>query len=350
MSQTSQGTADLPVGLARELARDPASVRRASAKQLMSLYTGQGPRYAQWQVRRDRDEQGQYLADPSLRDAVHTALALERPLLVTGEPGTGKTALAWSIASELGLGPPLCFYTRSDNHATDLLYHFDHVLRFYEAQTHKDRASQPDPYLHFAALGRAIIEGDAETAAAATWRARFAGSEVDPGPGRRVVLIDEIDKAPRDFPNDLLDEIDRMAFRVKEIPGLEFRAQYRPIVIITNNSERQLPDAFLRRCVFHWIKFPSPDELRAILRQRIGHEVSEPLLDACSKHFQALRAMGERNQIEKSPATAELEAWVRVLMMAGIPAERVEKSDLGSLPHISALLKTQRDLAAVRAA
>jgi MoxR-like ATPase len=333
----------------RDRALDPQNVRWASAKQLMSLYTGQGPKHADWHVRREPEEQGHYLADPSLRDAVHTALALERPLLVTGEPGTGKTALAWSIASELGLGPPLCFYTRSDNHATDLLYHFDHVLRFYEAQTHQARAGQPDNYLHFSALGRAIIEGDTQTPAAAAWRARLAASDRDPGPGRRVVLIDEIDKAPRDFPNDLLDEIDRMAFRVKEIPGLEFHAHYRPIIVITNNSERQLPDAFLRRCVFHWIKFPSPDELRAILRQRLGRDVSEALLSACTRHFQSLRGMGERNQIEKSPATAELEAWVRVLRMAGIPAEQIDKSPLADLPHVSALIKTQRDLAAVRA-
>jgi MoxR-like ATPase len=345
MKPTPENTAQL----GRDLPQDQTSVRRASAKRLMSLYTGNGPRDAAWQVRREPHEQGQYLADPSLRDAVHTALALERALLVTGEPGTGKTALAWSIASELGLGSPLCFYTRSDNHATDLLYHFDHVLRFYEAQTHKERASQPDHYLHFSALGRAILEGDAETPAAATWRARFAQGDRDPGAGRRVVLIDEIDKAPRDFPNDLLDEIDRMAFRVKEIPGLEFRATYRPIIVITNNSERQLPDAFLRRCVFHWIKFPKPDELRAILRQRIGRDVSESLLDACTKHFQTLRGMGERNQIEKSPATAELEAWVRVLMMAGVSAERIQGSELSALPHISALLKTQRDLATVQA-
>ena len=318
--------------------------RTLDAKGLLPLYTGKGT-VPPGCTPVSRKESGRYLADERLRDAVRTAIALERPLLVTGEPGTGKTALAWSLASELGLLAPLCFFTRSDSHATDILYSFDHVLRFYEAQTHSPRAVDPANYLHLAAFGQAIVEGDAESPRAQEWRIR-AGSDGDPG--RRVVLIDEIDKAPRDFPNDLLDEIDRMQFRVKEIPGLEFHATYRPLIVISNNSERQLPDAFLRRCVFHYIEFPKEAELRNILAERIGNDIPKALLDGCIKHFHTLREMGKRNELDKAPATAELESWVRVLMMAGVPSERVAHSELRELPHLAALLKTQRDLERVR--
>ena len=142
----------------------------------------------------NRGETGRYLADPKLVTAVNTALAVEQPLLVTGEPGTGKTMLAWSIATELGLGPVLEFHTRSDNQARDTLYDFDYLLRFYHAQTRDARAENLESYIRWQALGEAIR------------------SETP-----RVVLIDEVDKAPRDFPNDLLDELDRMEFRVPEL-------------------------------------------------------------------------------------------------------------------------------------
>lgn len=320
--------------------------RTLPASKLFSLYTGRGQVPAGC-APVSRGEPGSYLADDRLREAVRTAIALERPLLVTGEPGTGKTALAWSIASELGLGEPLCFFTRSDSHATDLLYSFDHVLRFYEAQTQNPRAAEPRHYLQPAALGHALIEGDAESSEAAEWRRRLGG---DGSAGRRVVLVDEIDKAPRDFPNDLLDEIDRMQFRVKEIPGLEFRATYKPLVVISNNSERQLPDAFLRRCVFHYIEFPKEDQLRQVLGQRLQLDPAAALIEGCIKHFRVLREMGRRNELEKTPATAELEAWVRVLRLAGVPADAIARSELAELPHLSALLKTQRDLQTVRPA
>ena len=319
-------------------------VRTLEASGLLPLYTGKGTVPPGCQPL-SRNERGSYLADDRLRDAVRTAIALERPLLVTGEPGTGKTALAWSLASELGLGPPLCFFTRSDSHANDILYSFDHVLRFYEAQTHNSRAVDPRNYLQFAALGQAILEADTESPEAAEWRNRLGG---DAAAGRRGVLIDEVDKAPRDFPNDLLDEIDRMEFRIKEIPGLAFRARYRPLIVITNNSERQLPDAFLRRCVFHFIEFPQEEQLRTILKERIGANISAQLVDGCLQHFRRLREMGERKELDKPPATAELESWLRVLLMAGVPAEVIKNSELRELPHLAALLKTQRDLERVR--
>ena len=163
-----------------------------------------------------RGERGRYLADPKLVTAVNTAIAVGQPLLVTGEPGTGKTMLAWSIASELGLGSVLEFHTRSDNQARDALYDFDYLLRFYHAQTRDARAEQLESYIRWQALGEAIR-----------------------APSQRVVLIDEIDKAPRDFPNDLLDELDRMEFKVPEL-ALTCKAAHRPVVVITSNSERQL--------------------------------------------------------------------------------------------------------------
>lgn len=292
------------------------------AKELFKLYTGTGtppPGYSPV----TRGEHGRYLADKDLASAVQTAIALERPLLVTGEPGTGKTLLAWSVASELGLGEVLDFHTRSEHQAKDALYSFDHVRRFYDAQTQQTTAADPSHYVKLNALGEAIA------------------SQV-----RRVVLIDEIDKAPRDFPNDLLDEIDRMEFTVVETRQ-KYTARYRPIVIITSNSERQLPEPFLRRCVFHSIGFPTREQLIRILNQRIAEELSEPMIDAALARFLELRALGDRGELEKKPATDELIAWVRVLLLAGVDAEKVRTSNLGTMPYVGALAKTQLDLKAL---
>ncbi len=326
------------------------NLRTLAATELFAHYRGDG-HAPDGNLPLTRDvERGVYLADEGLRDAVRTAVALEKPLLVTGEPGTGKTTLAWSVASELGLGEVLTFHTRSDHKGVDLLYAFDHIGRFFDAQTHKERALDPSQYVRFAALGRAILEADETSQHASAWRQRYVQEckMQDLGPGRRVVLVDEIDKAPRDFPNDLLDEFDRMAFSVREHPELTFRAAYRPIVIITSNSERQLPDPFLRRCVFHHIEFPSQERLLSILHQRISPTLPSDLIQAAVNKFLELRKLGEHKVLEKRPATAELEAWVRMLLLSQVSAQEIAQSPLGKLKHVGALIKTTSDRRALQ--
>jgi MoxR-like ATPase len=266
-----------------------------------------------------RGEQGRYLADPKLATAVNTALAVEQPILVTGEPGTGKTMLAWSIANELGLGPVLEFHTRSDNQARDVLYDFDYLLRFYHAQTRDARAENLESYIRWKALGEAIRS-----------------------PAPRVVLIDEIDKAPRDFPNDLLDELDRMEFRVPEL-GLTCTASFRPVVVVTSNSERQLPDAFLRRCIFHRIEFPTGERLQAILRERLGHlNLAQGLVEIAARRFEQVRRVPG---LEKKPSTAEFIAWVRVLHASGVEPSALAALGTSELPFVGALVKSEQDTA-----
>jgi MoxR-like ATPase len=266
-------------------------------------------------------EEGCYLASPDLVAAVNTMLAVEQPLLVTGEAGTGKTVLAYSIAAELGLGEVLVFTVRSDHQGRDLLYEFDNLQRFYDAQVEYPRARDRANYLRLGPLGDAL-QGEA----------------------RRVVLIDEIDKAPRDFPNDLLDVLDRMELRIPEI-GLHARAQQRPVVVITSNRESQLPDPFLRRCVFHHIEFPDDALLRRILDERLGHlHLAAELRERVVAKFTALRQV---EGLQKRPATGEMLTWARVLHRAGVTPQELEV-DLGSLPYLGSLLKTREDLERVR--
>ncbi|HEU4889189.1 MAG TPA: MoxR family ATPase [Thermoanaerobaculia bacterium] len=265
-----------------------------------------------------RDEAGTYIANRKLITAVNTALLVEKPLLVTGESGSGKTMLAWSVASELGLLPVLEFHTRSDHRARDLLFIVDNMRRFYDAQAgHKVAEEFSDRYISWQPLGVAITSEK-----------------------RHVVLIDEIDKAPRDFPNDLLDEIDAMKFTVPELKKV-FASEVRPIVIITSNNERQLPDPFLRRCVFHRIEPPSTKVLGLILKERYGAELPEVLMTAAVAQYERLRE--DELRLEKKPATGELIVWVRTLIQARVDPERLGKSKLAKLPFLETMIKNASD-------
>jgi MoxR-like ATPase len=252
-----------------------------------------------------------YLPDPGLVDAVNVALMLRQPLLVTGEPGTGKSQLAASVAYQLGLDPPLPLETKSTTIARDLFYTFDNIGRFRAAQT-AGAPSDPRLFISYNALGLAIVLANEEAMVSHALPPGF----VHGGRRRAVVLIDEIDKAPRDFPNDILNEIERLYFRIPELGGLSLSAdaEFRPVVIMTSNSEKSLPDAFLRRCIFYAIPFPDEVRLEQIMLSRLSGRIAagQPLLRDAIDFFVSLRedeiAMGKR------PGTAELLNWLAALL------------------------------------
>jgi MoxR-like ATPase len=256
-----------------------------------------------------------YHAEDGLRDAVNTALLLDQPLLLTGEPGTGKTQLAEKLTLELGL-QLFKFETKSTSVAQDIFYTFDHVARFQAAQINTDADNlNALRFIDFGALGKAVVQSLAPERA----RKLFIAEQLPlwyRGPNRAVVLIDEIDKAPSDFPNDVLNEIERHYFRIREVQGgLEVNADpgKRPIVVITSNSEKQLPEAFLRRCVFYHLQPISPDRLREITLRRLGglQVAPGPLLEDALKLFFDLRAPGF--DLRKRPSTAEFLSFVAAL-------------------------------------
>jgi MoxR-like ATPase len=290
-----------------------------SALSRQSLYVGDGTtcreRGAEWPELLDRvhliNPKG-YIADEGLADAVNVALTLQQPLLLTGEPGTGKTQLASSVAFELGLPEPLKFHTKSSTAVRDLFYSYDALRHFHDSQFSKSERSASD-YVQYSSLGLAILLAMDPAEADPHLPAELRGR----GPTRSVVLIDEIDKAPRDVPNDMLNELEDMAFTVAET-GESFQADpgLRPAVIITSNSEKALPEAFLRRCVFYHLPFPDAERLRRIARSRLtfnGH-FSDAMLDDAIEHFQDIRGLNLR----KPPATAELLEWINVLQYHGI--------------------------------
>jgi MoxR-like ATPase len=253
-----------------------------------------------------------YIASEELRHAVNVAVALARPLLVRGEPGTGKTLLAENLAAALHL-PLIRWHVKSTTKARDGLYVYDTVARLHDSRF-GDAGNVRDiaRYIKLGPLGEALA----------------AASRV-------VLLIDEIDKADLEFPNDLLHELDAMRFRIEET-GREIAAAERPIVVITSNNEKELPDAFLRRCVFHYIQFPSRELMAEIVR--VHHpDITDRVLDNALEVFFGLRATPK---LRKKPSTSELIDWICALKKAGVDLARVS----GGIPFLGTLLKTEQDV------
>ncbi len=256
-----------------------------------------------------------YIASGPLVDAVNCAVALERPLLIKGEPGTGKTLLATHVAEGLGM-PMLSWHIKSTSKAADGLYVYDTVQRLNDSRFGGGDVSDIRHYIKLGPLGRA-----------------FAAAE------RHVLLIDEIDKADLEFPNDLLRELDEMRFTVIETSE-EMVAHERPVVVITSNNEKELPDAFLRRCIFHFIEFPDAALMRKIVA--VHHpNLDAALLDQVLIKFYWLR---EQNELRKKPSTSELIDWISALLRAGVTRDKLE----AHIPFIGALLKKEQDADALQ--
>ncbi len=258
-----------------------------------------------------------YIATDDLRVAVNAAIALERPLLVKGEPGTGKTELARQIAADLGMRL-IEWSVKSTTRAQQGLYDYDAVGRLRDSQLGDARVRDIGHYIRRGKL----------------WEAFAADEKV-------VLLIDEIDKADIEFPNDLLQELDRMEFHVYETDET-VRARHRPVVVITSNNEKELPDAFLRRCFFHFIRFPDAETLARIVEVHFPG-VKRTLLAEALRQFYALR---ETPGLKKRPSTSEALDWIRLLTAEDLDAEDLRADPRSALPRLhGALLKNEQDVA-----
>jgi len=255
-----------------------------------------------------------YILSDALREIVNAAIVLQRPLLLKGEPGTGKTELARVIAEDLKLRL-IRWNIKSTSKASEGLYVYDTVQRLNDSRFHDKDVSDIRQYIKLGKLGEALRSEE-----------------------QVVLLIDEIDKADLEFPNDLLFELDQMSFDVVET-GDHFKAKHRPIVVITSNSEKELPDAFLRRCLFHYIEFPDPSMMEQIARVHFPN-LRQNLLSQIVARFYFVR---QRHELRKRPSTSELLDWIQAILAGGITEGELSKR----LPFLGVLLKTEEDVAKV---
>lgn len=272
-----------------------------------------------------QDDARNFIIENALETAINTAIAVGAPLLITGEPGTGKTQAAYYAAYKLNIEPVLHFQVKSDSTAKDLLYHFDTVRYFHDAHLLKEgQELDKNNYIEQRDLWKAL-----ET------------------PQTSILLIDEIDKAPRDFPNDLLHELDKMEFKIAEIDRtITGDASRRPLVFITSNSERRLPEPFLRRCVYHHIEFDRKLLEKAVARRKTVEyqALSDDFIKLAIERFLDLRDCNLR----KTPSTAEFLMWLRVLGLNVKQYSPQLDNDLSKLPFLGALLKDHQDLEDVK--
>lgn len=252
-----------------------------------------------------------YVVTKELMNAVNVSIALQKPLLIKGEPGTGKTMLAESISKALDMDL-IIWGIKSTTKAQEGLYVYDTVQRLYDSQFGEGNVSDIKQYIKLGKLGEAFTSDK-----------------------QVVLLIDEIDKADLEFPNDLLWELDKMEFYINETKET-IKTKHRPIVIITSNAEKELPDAFLRRCIFHYIEFPDAEKMEEIINVHFGN-IDQKL---CQKALEAFYEIRKMDEIQKKPSTSELLDWIQALMISGVDIENLSSE----LPFVGVLLKKNQDI------